>query len=293
MSEVLCPKCGSDQITANKKGFSGKKAVVGGLLTGGVGLLAGTIGSNKVKITCLGCGHEFKPGEGAKSKADFQQKKNAGCMVVLIAFLTVAMFVKCGGGSSDRQLTPEEQAEKERLTDSIVNSMNPNSQTAIVNTIQGKFVSEKTEEFKNQITSGASADEIKQKQKSITKTFLKEQKNKLVDWSGVIISVDMFQDVDLDISITIQDREIVGQKTISDKTMDCGITIEADQATSKKYGYKGVARKGELYEKIKALKEGDKVIFSADVVDATDNTEKTGLNLSTLLHLKITDIRKQ
>lgn len=291
MSEVLCPKCGSDQITANKKGFSGKKAVVGGLLTGGVGLLAGTIGSNKVKITCLACGHEFKPGQGAKSKADFQ-KKNAGCMVVLIAFLTVAMFIKCGSGSSDKQRTPEEQAELERLTDSIVNSTNGNP-TAKTNPIQTDFVNKKTEEFKNQINSGASADEIKQKQKSLTKTFLKEQKNKLVDWSGVIVSVDMFQDVDLDIAITIQDREIVGQKTISDKTMDCGITIEADQATSKKYGYKGVVRKGELYEKIKALKEGDKVIFSADVVDATDNTEKTGLNLSTLLHLKITDIRKQ
>lgn len=63
-TEIRCPKCGSNQITANKKGFSGTKAVVGGLLTGGVGLLAGTIGSNKVKITCLACGKEFKPGEG-------------------------------------------------------------------------------------------------------------------------------------------------------------------------------------------------------------------------------------
>lgn len=75
MSEVLCPKCGSDQVTANKKGFSGKKAVVGAVLTGGVGLLAGTLGSNKVKITCLSCGHEFKPGQGAKSKEDFAKKK--------------------------------------------------------------------------------------------------------------------------------------------------------------------------------------------------------------------------
>jgi DNA-directed RNA polymerase subunit RPC12/RpoP len=69
--EIKCPKCGSTQLTANKKGFSGKKAVVGGLLTGGVGLLAGTIGSNKVKITCLSCGKEFTPGgdmEGVKKK---------------------------------------------------------------------------------------------------------------------------------------------------------------------------------------------------------------------------------
>lgn len=63
-NEIRCPKCNSNQLTANKKGFSGTKAVVGGLLTGGVGLLAGTIGSNKVIITCLACGNTFKPGEG-------------------------------------------------------------------------------------------------------------------------------------------------------------------------------------------------------------------------------------
>ena len=63
-TEIRCPKCGSNQITASKKGFSGKKAIAGAILTGGLGLIAGTIGSNKVKITCLACGKEFKPGEG-------------------------------------------------------------------------------------------------------------------------------------------------------------------------------------------------------------------------------------
>lgn len=58
---VKCPKCGSKQITANKEGFSGKKALVGGLLTGGIGLLAGCIGSKKIKITCLNCGHNWEP----------------------------------------------------------------------------------------------------------------------------------------------------------------------------------------------------------------------------------------
>lgn len=76
MTQVIkCPKCGSNQLTANKKGFSGKKAVVGGLLTGGVGLLAGTIGSNKVKITCLACGKEFSPGEDMKGLKRKRQKE--------------------------------------------------------------------------------------------------------------------------------------------------------------------------------------------------------------------------
>lgn len=68
MEDIKCPKCGSTQLTADKKGFSGKKAVAGAALTGGIGLLAGTIGSNKIKITCLKCGHQFSPGEDMESQ---------------------------------------------------------------------------------------------------------------------------------------------------------------------------------------------------------------------------------
>lgn len=60
--EVKCPKCGSTQLTANKKGFGLGKAAVGGLLLGPVGLLGGVIGSGKVVITCLKCGHQWKVG---------------------------------------------------------------------------------------------------------------------------------------------------------------------------------------------------------------------------------------
>ena len=62
-NEIKCPKCKSTSITANKKGFGLGKAVVGGVLTGGVGLLGGFIGSNKIILTCLSCGHTWKPGK--------------------------------------------------------------------------------------------------------------------------------------------------------------------------------------------------------------------------------------
>jgi len=39
-TKVVCLKCGSDQLSANKKGISGRKAVVGAVPTGGIGLLA-------------------------------------------------------------------------------------------------------------------------------------------------------------------------------------------------------------------------------------------------------------
>ena len=62
MEEVKCPKCGSSQITANKKGFSTGRAIAGGLLTGNiwVAAAAGGIGMNEIQITCLSCGQTWK-----------------------------------------------------------------------------------------------------------------------------------------------------------------------------------------------------------------------------------------
>ena len=64
---VKCPKCGSSDTSANKQGFSAGKAVAGAVLAGGIGVAAGAIGSKKVIITCLNCGHEFRPGESLKT----------------------------------------------------------------------------------------------------------------------------------------------------------------------------------------------------------------------------------
>ncbi|MDU5106532.1 TM2 domain-containing protein [Clostridium sp.] len=60
---VRCPKCGSSQLSANKKGFSLGKAVAGGVLLVPIaGVATGMIGKNKIIITCLNCGKHFKPG---------------------------------------------------------------------------------------------------------------------------------------------------------------------------------------------------------------------------------------
>lgn len=66
--KLYCPFCGSSQLTANKKGFGAGKAITGAVLTGGVGLLAGFIGSGNVKITCLIIG---------KTKCERYKKRNA------------------------------------------------------------------------------------------------------------------------------------------------------------------------------------------------------------------------
>lgn len=57
-----CPKCKSRETTFNKEGFGVGKAALGAILTGGIGLLAGGIGKNKIRITCMKCGHVWTAG---------------------------------------------------------------------------------------------------------------------------------------------------------------------------------------------------------------------------------------
>lgn len=83
-----CPKCHSQSIAANKKGFSVGKAAIGGLAVGGVGLAAGLVGRNKIVLTCLNCGHEFSPLE---SKA--APKVSDSLLKGSLVFLAVAILL--------------------------------------------------------------------------------------------------------------------------------------------------------------------------------------------------------
>jgi predicted RNA-binding Zn-ribbon protein involved in translation (DUF1610 family) len=66
MSDIKCPKCGSTQIHADKRGFKAGRAIAGTLIAGPlVGAASGAVGKNKITITCLACGNQFKPGEGS------------------------------------------------------------------------------------------------------------------------------------------------------------------------------------------------------------------------------------
>lgn len=61
-----CPMCGERTkwklVDKQKKGFSGGKAAVGGLLLGPVGLVGGALGKKMVCYYCGNCGfnHEYK-----------------------------------------------------------------------------------------------------------------------------------------------------------------------------------------------------------------------------------------
>ena len=81
---LCCPKCGSRELHAEHKGFSGGKALAGALVTGGIGLLAGTIGSRDTQITCLKCGNKFKAGEAVLKKPGGYNVSEDEAMIVSI-----------------------------------------------------------------------------------------------------------------------------------------------------------------------------------------------------------------
>jgi len=56
---ACCPRCGSTSLSINKKGFGAGKAIV-------FGPLAGAIGMNRLKITCMNCGYQYRPGKRSR-----------------------------------------------------------------------------------------------------------------------------------------------------------------------------------------------------------------------------------
>ena len=75
-SSITCPKCGSTSITTQKKGFSllgaGVSAVTGYMVFGALaplvggalgGVAGGVKGRNKIRISCLKCGHSWIAGK--------------------------------------------------------------------------------------------------------------------------------------------------------------------------------------------------------------------------------------
>ncbi len=59
VATLHCPKCNSTNIQFVKKGFDLGGAVLGGILAGGAGLIAGGLGSNDVMCVCSNCGHQW------------------------------------------------------------------------------------------------------------------------------------------------------------------------------------------------------------------------------------------
>ncbi len=79
---MSCPRCHSTQVTAGKKGFGIGKALVGGVLLGPVGILAGFIGSKNMEFVCLGCKERWSAAGNANTTQWLQRQTESARNVV-------------------------------------------------------------------------------------------------------------------------------------------------------------------------------------------------------------------
>ena len=79
---IQCPKCRSTQVSANRKGWS---------------LMTGAIGSGRVIITCLKCGHKFGPGGDYASlntpKMHRRRKINRIILLTALGFILLVILI--------------------------------------------------------------------------------------------------------------------------------------------------------------------------------------------------------
>ena len=63
-AKVTCPQCGSDQITAQKRGYKvGRSLAASMTVLPVVGLGLGLIGRKKIQVTCINCGNSWMAGK--------------------------------------------------------------------------------------------------------------------------------------------------------------------------------------------------------------------------------------
>lgn len=95
---IRCPSCHSTNVHIANQGFSTGKAVAGFLTIGAIGTLAGNIGRDNIKITCLNCGRTFNPAEEKKKQAAnelMEKSPVGGCLsFVMIGVSFGLIFVR-------------------------------------------------------------------------------------------------------------------------------------------------------------------------------------------------------
>ncbi len=125
---LYCPKCHSKNLHTQQKGFSGKKALAGVVLTGGIGILAGTIGSKNIEISCLNCGNKFKASEALKRSdiARIQRinKKNSReDTLVFSADKDISKLIKSGDKTAATELYKERKGVSSEEANKYINQL--------------------------------------------------------------------------------------------------------------------------------------------------------------------------
>jgi hypothetical protein len=270
-TKLLCPKCGSDQITANKKGFSGKKAVAGAVLTGGVGILAGTIGSNKIKITCLSCGNQFKPGQGASSQEQvIENKKNDKAATKWTLIILGGLLLIYGAmqlfDSSDKPSNSNKK--EETLTGSYNDIKNP-IQTQFITNIMTYAMDKQS----------MPVVDISSNIDKIIGNFFKESNKKISDWQAKVLYTSL-NETKQHIIMHLE----AGQ--LKSDILECLVLVDQMEDPKDK---NNLLKKGtEIFNKASSLMTDQSIKFSAEAISyEPTKVEKSGDKISIITRIKV------
>jgi|GEM_PF-26080 len=115
---MSCPRCHSTQVTAGKKGFGIGKAIVGGVVLGPVGILAGFIGRKNVEFACLSCKERWSAASNTNA-AQWLQKQTENARNVVSKYMGKDLTEALVAGSALVAMADGiiEPSEKEKLID--------------------------------------------------------------------------------------------------------------------------------------------------------------------------------
>lgn len=96
---IRCPSCHSTNVHIANQGFSTGKAVAGFLTIGAIGALAGNIGKDNIKVSCLNCGKTFNPVEERKKREQdeaayelMEKSPAAGCLGGIMIAVSISLL---------------------------------------------------------------------------------------------------------------------------------------------------------------------------------------------------------
>ncbi len=178
----------------------------------------------------------------------------------ILSVLGLILFLSCNDNNKKIEDKNEQTTKKE-----------------ITNLKQKEFIKKKSELFFNNIlksTNSALTTMFNEKTDKLTKDFLKDINNTLTDWTGKVICVIACDERGTVIGGNDKAKKILilgvegGEVKFEDSEDNYSLYLE--QAQSKKQKTKGIYPNNPLYNKIINLKEGQKIKFSAKVLNSRE-----------------------
>jgi len=202
-----------------------------------------------------------------------------GWKIGVTAFFALVIISQIGKEKTETK-TPNnpstsDSVAQQQATEKVVEQAPP---TAVASSVQQDFIKKKSDFFYSSVihpANSAITTMFKGKTEQLTKDFLKENNNILTDWTGTVVSVMACDengvisggdDKTKKILILIVDG---GTIKFDDGKDNYSLTLA--QAQSNKQKTKGIYPDNSIYDKVIALKEGEKIKFSAKVLRADDH----------------------